>query len=68
MTQKELLLDRGQAFEDMSESEQEFAYLHARAVIAALREPTDAMLTAAASSFDEAPENIWRHMIDEILK
>jgi len=36
MDEKGLHLDRGRAFEDMSESEREFAALHARAIIAEL--------------------------------
>jgi hypothetical protein len=46
MTKKGVLLDMGQTFEDMSDSEQEFARLHAIAVLEAMREPTDAMLHA----------------------
>jgi hypothetical protein len=50
MTEKGQLLDKGQTFEDMSSSEQEFAYIHARAIISAMLEPTDEMIESGLIS------------------
>lgn len=77
MDEKGLLLDRGRNFEDMDESEREFAPIHARAVIEAMREPTAAMIRAGDAS-GGAPtgkpvnfpvtENVWQAMVNEALK
>lgn len=64
-------------FEDMSDDERVFAIDHARAVIAAMREPTAAMMTAAGwgdgeqecpSTLGQALLRVWHAMIDEALK
>lgn len=69
-------LDKGQTFEDMSGSEREFALMNARAMIAAMREPTKKMLKAAENEQSPSYEynengmtiDIWRAMIDAALK
>ena len=40
-------MDKGQNFEDMTEGEMRFALAHARTILAAMREPTEAMVAAA---------------------
>ena len=72
MTEKGRLLDVGQTFEDMSESEREFSLLHARAMIEAMREPTLEMKLKGVQlglnvGPDEAAE-VWQDMIDAALK
>jgi hypothetical protein len=67
-------LDKGQRFEDMDEGELRFALAHARAVIAALREPTAAMVDAVLPSIDRLESadgqinGVWRAMIDAALE
>lgn len=66
-------LDQGRTFEDLLEGGRSFAIHHARAVIAAMREPDDEMIQAAADLWlrsDDCPpgEASWRVMIDEALK
>jgi hypothetical protein len=64
-------LDRGQTFEDMGESEKEFALLNARAMIEAMREPSEGMEIAAGRDHcgDDhyGPHETWRRMIDAAL-
>lgn len=59
-------------FEDMDASEMEFAMLHARACVEAMREPTEAMDEAGDMEAHYmppgAPSRVWRQMIDEALK
>ena len=43
-------LDMGHAFEDMTASEREFAFLNARAMIEAMRDPSDGMLDAGVAA------------------
>jgi len=71
-------LDRGRTFEDMSDQEREFAYLHAKAVLQALREPTPGMEArgndaafeqqGCPSDFSFCAVETWRAMVDEALK
>ncbi len=63
-------LDKGRNFEDMSESESEFAIMNARAVIEAMREPSKAMMDAGRpwAYSDKLPPNCWIKMIDAALK
>lgn len=58
-----------QAFEDMSESERELSYIHARAVIEAMRVPVGAMIDAGKPwAVGNAPPNCWLRMIDAALR
>lgn len=50
------------------DTEQERARHKARAAIAAMREPTDAMVEAVDIRSCERPVVAWYHMIDEALK
>lgn len=77
MTEKGRFIEKGQAFEDMCESEQEFAHIHALAVIAAMREPTKAMLSVDCPMTmgtehlyvsEGDLQIVWNKMIDEALK
>lgn len=43
-------LDKSQTFEEMKSSEAEFALIHAKAIIEAMREPTDDMIQAGLNS------------------
>ncbi len=58
-------------FEELSEREREFAFLHARAAILAMREPTEAMIEGASSYDDYGHPAIckahWQAMIDRAL-
>lgn len=77
-----LHLDKGQEFEDMTERELAFAYENARAMIAAMREPTKEMLQNCAAIDFVDPSSMlnrynrckdyakisWQAMIDAALK
>ena len=53
-------LDMGHAFEDMTESEMEFAFLKARAMIEAMRDPSPGMIKEAEECFFEwLPSTRW---------
>lgn len=78
MTEQGRLMDLAHAtFDDMSESEQEFAVLHARAVVEAMREPNEVMVAAVAVYWDAhdggpirmafSPKRPYELMIDAIL-
>ena len=65
-------MDRGQSFEDMSEGEMGFALAHARSVILAMREPSDAMCEAAGATYEphacvDCFGVQWRAAIDAAL-
>lgn len=61
-------------FEHLNNIDDEFALAHARAIIEAMGEPSDAMTNAAALvwDWDQYTEtnalNMWQTMIDEALK
>lgn len=62
-------LDKGQTFEDMDDSEKEFAFIHARAVIEAMREPTEEMIEPFRyTASDEYILRCWSSSIDAALK
>lgn len=63
-------MDKGQTFEDMSDSERDFAFMNARAMIEAMREPTEGMLSV---DYPDMPAGgsileIYQDMIDAALK
>ena len=59
----------GLTFEDNNEDEIAFAMEHARRCIAAMREPTQAMLTAGLlTSPDQQLTYCWEAMIDAALR
>ncbi len=72
-TRKGFHLDRPQTFDEMQPDEREFALGHARAIIAALREPTEEMLAAGIDRLcqEDMPETCageaYQAMIDVIL-
>lgn len=62
-------LDKGKTFEDMSDSEREFAFMNAKAVIEAIREFTDEMFDASDSQLVRGElEQNWQNVIDAALK
>lgn len=73
-----LKMDMGRTFEDMTSTEQEFAMGHARAIIEAMREPSEEMLAAkderanpviwdANCHYCGGPKENWNVMIDAAL-
>lgn len=62
MTKLGLHMDKGQTFEDMSESEREFARIHARAVIAAMQ-PSDDLLRKGIHAFQHT--HYGDHYLDD---
>jgi hypothetical protein len=63
-------LDKKRTFDDMDESEREFAFLHARAAIEAMREPTHEMMGCLGSGIvnDIPTIDIWYAVIQQALK
>lgn len=66
------------SFEELSGTERKFAFMNARAAVAAMREPTEEMVKAGEQEFFEyretpsdwtleATRGAWREMIDAIL-
>lgn len=74
MDELNLHMDKGRRFEDMNENELEFAYMNARAMIEAMREPTDEMIQAGyinegSSGVDkDYIKEVYELMIDAALK
>lgn len=63
------------SFSDLDKSEREFALIHARAVIVAMREPTEAMVSAGNHAIEpdsrlfykRVADEAWQAMIDAAL-
>jgi hypothetical protein len=61
-------------YEDLTPKEKEFSILASRAAIAAMREPTEAMILACHGAPDLHPDDAhgivesWQSMIDEALR
>jgi len=69
-------LDKGKNFEDMNESEMEFAFMNARAILEAMRNPPDAVMVDCDDDNSGAPycadhsylRDQWNKMIDVALR
>lgn len=62
-------MDRGMTFEDMTDDEREFEMMNAKAMIAAMRDPTEEMSTTAIMlSSDSTYDEIYKAYIDAALK
>lgn len=69
---------RSFAYEDMSEEEREWSMVHAKAILEAMRVPTEGMIKAGTISWDPMdgspirpvfdPTKPYQAMIDEALK